>query len=137
MPPLENTRHERFAQELAKGKSQFEAYGNAGYSPSRSAASRLAEDVNICKRVAELAEKVAKRTELTAASITERLLRLADVAEKTGISIDEETGEATASSSKHLGVSRAALMDAAKINGLVVDKSEQTHTVHEWLSTAN
>jgi hypothetical protein len=28
-------------------------------------------------------------------------------------------------------------MDVAKLNGLVVDKSEQTHTVHEWLSTAN
>jgi phage terminase small subunit len=137
MPQLANARHERFAQELAKGKSQADAYEAAGYTYSRSAAARLAADVNICQRVSEMAGRVAARTEITVASITERLLRLAEVAEKTGIVVDEDTGEATASNSKHLGVSRAALMDVAKLNGLVVDKSEQTHTVHEWLSTAN
>ena len=35
--PLKNPRHERYAQELAKGKSQAEAYEAAGYKPSRSA----------------------------------------------------------------------------------------------------
>ena len=126
MPPLPNTRHERFAQELAKGLSQAEAYEAAGYRPSRSAAARLAADVNICARVAELAERVAKRTEITAAAITERLMRIADVAEKTGVTTDEETGEPTDSSSKHLSVARAALMDAAKLNGLVVERGEFT-----------
>lgn len=129
MPALKNTRHERFAQELAKGKSQAEAYEAAGYNPSRSAAARLAADVNICARVSELAERVAARTEITAALITERLLKIADVAEKTGIALDEETGEAKGSSSKHLGVARAALMDAAKLNGLVVDKTDGKLTI--------
>lgn len=124
MAALSNPRHERFAQELAKGKSQIEAYEAAGYQPNPSAASRLATDVKVCERVAEIAERVATRTELTAASLTERLLRIADIAEKTGIATDDETGEATGSSSKHLGVARLALMDAAKLNGLVVDKSE-------------
>lgn len=122
MAVLDNSRHERFAQELAKGKSQAEAYELAGYKPSRSAAARLAADVNICNRVAELAERVAKRTELTAERLIERLLRIADVAEKTGIKTDEDTGEATGSSSKHLSVARAALMDAAKLNGLIVER---------------
>lgn len=124
MPALGNPKHERFAQELAKGKSQGEAYELAGYRPSRSAAARLAANVNICERVQELAERVASRTELTAAQLTERLLRIADVAEKTGIALDEDTGEATGSSSKHLSVARAALMDAAKLNGLLTDKLE-------------
>lgn len=124
MPVLSNPKHERFAQELAKGKSQIDAYEAAGYNPSRSAAARLFSDVNICERVAEIAERVAVRTELTAASLTERLLKIADVAEKTGIAFDEESGEATGSSSKHLGVARLALMDAAKLNGLIIERSD-------------
>lgn len=123
MPALSNTRHERFAQELAKGLSQADAYVSAGYRQSRSAAARLAADVNICARVAEIAERVAVRTEVTAAALTDRLMRVVDVAEKTGVQFDD-AGEPTASSSKHLGVLRAAIMDIAKLNGLVVDKAE-------------
>lgn len=111
MPALSNPRHERFSQELAKGKSQSEAYEAAGYKPSRSAAARLAADVNICARVAEIAERVAIRTEVTAADITERLLAIAKKAEAK----DEAA---------MLQVARASLMDAAKLNGLVVDKSD-------------
>lgn len=123
MAALDNARHERFAQELAKGKSQTEAYVAAGYKDNRSAASRLAEDVNVCERVAELQERGAIKAEVTIASLTARLFRLADVAEKTGI-VRDEMGEPTASNSKHLGVSRAALVDIAKLNGLVVDKAQ-------------
>ena len=126
MPVLRNARHERFAQELAKGKSQSEAYEAAGYNPSRSAAARLFSDVNIRERLAELGERVAAKTEITAALLAERLMRIADVAEKTGIAVDDETGEARESSSKHLGVARAALMDVAKLNGLIVDKADLT-----------
>ena len=35
MGPLLNSKHERFAQELAEGKSMNEAYEAAGYKPSR------------------------------------------------------------------------------------------------------
>lgn len=110
MPALPNARHERFAQELAKGKSQAEAYAEAGYKPSRSAAARLAGDVNICERVAEIQGRAAVRTEITVASITERLLALATKAE-----LSNEPAAIQAA--------RASLMDAAKLNGLVVDKS--------------
>lgn len=129
MTALANPRHERFAQELAKGKSQTDAYVAAGYRESRSAAARLAADVNICARVTEIAERVAIRTEISVAGLTERLMRIADTAEKTGVEFDEETGEPKESSSKHLGVARAALMDAAKLNGLVVDKADTTSRV--------
>lgn len=128
MPALKNAKHERFAQELAKGKSQSEAYELAGYNYSRSAAARLAADVNICARLAELQGKVAARTELTVATVTERLLSIADLAESTGIQRCDETDEITASSPKHLSVARAALMDAAKLNGLVIEKVDGAFT---------
>lgn len=108
---LDNPRHERFAQELAKGKSQIEAYESAGYKPNKSAASRLAEDVNVCERVAEIQERAAIRTEITVADITKRLLAIA------------EKGE-TSTEAPLLSVARASLMDAAKLNGLIVDKAE-------------
>lgn len=114
MPTLSNARHERFAQALAKGMSQADAYVEAGYKASRSAAARLAADVNICARVAEIAERVAIRTEVTAAEITDRLLAIAKKAE----------GKDEAAM---LQVARASLMDAAKLNGLVVDKSDTTN----------
>lgn len=110
MAALSNSRHERFAQELAKGKSQTEAYVEAGYKESRSAASRLAEDVNVCERVAEIQDRAAQRVEISIASATEHLLRLAKKAEEIG----DPAG---------IQASRASVMDACKLNGLVVDKS--------------
>lgn len=117
MPAFGNARHERFAQELAKGKPLIEAYRAAGYKPNRSAASRLAEDVNICGRVAEVQERAAVRAEITVASITDRLPAIA------------AKGEAKEDAAM-LGVARASLMDAAKLNGLVVDRSKIDATVY-------
>lgn len=116
MAVLSSPRHERFAQELAKGSSQGDAYVEAGYKPSRSAAARLAADVNICARVAEIQGRAAVRAEITVADITERLLAIATKGEK-------------ATEAAMLSVARASLMDAAKLNGLVVDKSEVKATV--------
>lgn len=121
--PLANTRHERFAQALAKGMSQVDAYEEAGYKPSRSAATRLAADVNIRERLAELQGRVAERTEITVAGITARLMRLADLSEQTG-SKKDPNGRVIETSPKHLAVTRNALMDAAKLNGLVVEKHD-------------
>lgn len=71
MPPLDNHRHELFAQELAKGVGQTEAYVNAGYKRNPSAATRLADDVKVCERVRELAERGAIRAEITRAELLE------------------------------------------------------------------
>lgn len=113
MPALANARHERFAQELAKGKTADEAYAEAGYKPDRGNASRLTAKDSVAARVAELKERAAVRTEITVASITDRLLKIAEKGEKS-------------KSAPLLSVARASLMDAAKLNGLVVDKSEWT-----------
>jgi phage terminase small subunit len=120
MPALENPKHERFAQELAKGKTQVEAYEDAGYEPHDSAAARLFGNVRIAARVAEIQERAAIRTEVTVASITKRLLAIADKGE-------------TSTEAPLLSVARASLMDAAKLNGLVVDRAIKTEATLEEL----
>jgi phage terminase small subunit len=63
--PLKNARHERFAQELAKGEAASVAYRNAGYSAvgnsAEVAASRLFKNVQVANRVAELRSKIANK----------------------------------------------------------------------------
>ena len=111
--PLKNARHERFAQELAKGKTQDAAYELAGYSPDRGAASRLSANINVQARLETLKAGAAKRTEHTAASLAERLLKIA--------AKGEESPEAPM-----LSVARASITDAAKLLGLVKTKHEHT-----------
>jgi hypothetical protein len=129
LPALSNAKWERFAQGLAGGKSQAEAYELAGYKPSEPHASRLASNGRVVDRVAEILERAAIRVEVTVASLTERLLKIADVAEKTGVDTDGETGQVLGSSSKHLGVVRATIMDIAKLNGLIIDQQQHTGTM--------
>lgn len=114
MAALKNAKHELFAQALAKGMSQTEAYADAGYTGDRTAASRLSTNVNIVARLAEILDKAATRTEITVASITERLLAIAKKAE-------------TSDEAPMLQAARASLMDAAKLNGLVIDKADTSN----------
>lgn len=109
MAALQNGKHELFALALAKGETADQAYQSAGYSENRGNATRLKANESVQARVAELQEKVAKRTEMTVAGITEKLLAIAEKAE----------GSADA---PLLSVARASYMDAAKLNGLVIDK---------------
>jgi phage terminase small subunit len=111
MPVLENARHERFAQALAKGETADAAYVIAGYEENRGNATRLKANESVEARVAEILERAAMRAEITVAGISERLLMIAEKGEK----LAEASG---------LSVARASLMDVAKLNGLVVDKRE-------------
>lgn len=61
MPVLTNARHERFAQNIAKGMSATEAYVEAGYKPSRPHAARLATKGNVRDRIADLQGSTAKQ----------------------------------------------------------------------------
>ncbi len=54
MPVLSNPRHERFAQELAKGATNDQAYVAAGYAANRGNACSLKAKQHIQKRVAEI-----------------------------------------------------------------------------------
>ena len=121
MPVLENVRHERFAQELAKGKTQEQAYIDAGYAASGArghAARLLVANGNIAERVAELQSAVADKSTWDAARIINNLARYA------------EKGEAIAEPAG-LSVARASMMDIGKLLGLIVDKGEskQEHNV--------
>ena len=110
--PLKNARHERFAQERAKGKSQDKAYSAAGYKPDRGAASRLSANVSVALRIEELKAAAAEKTIVTVASLTRRLLDIAEMGERKA-------------EAPMLSVARAALMDVAKLNGLVIDKTQR------------
>jgi hypothetical protein len=110
MPALSNSKWELFAQELAKGKTASEAYELAGYKPNDGNCIRLKGNERVIARVSELMERAAIRAEISIASVTESLLRIAEKAEKLG-------------DSSGLNVAKSAWMDAAKVNGLIVDRA--------------
>lgn len=85
MPALSNTRHEAFAQALAKGMTRDEAYETAGYAPNRQNAYRLITNDDVRTRVEELQGRAAEKAEWTAA---DRLKMLAEIA-ATGMDEDD------------------------------------------------
>lgn len=109
MPVLPNAKHERFAQEIAKGKSATEAYVAAGYAENRSHASRLVSKGNVADRVAELQTKGAERAELTVESLIDEL----------------EEARALALELKQPAAMVAASMGKGKVAGLIIDKAEK------------
>lgn len=110
MPVLPNAKHERFAQELAKGKTQAEAYQSAGYKPSEPNASRLTSNDKVAARVAELQERGAIRAEVTVASIIAELEEAREIAK-------------TAAQASPMV---AASMGKAKVAGILVERNEHT-----------
>jgi len=111
MTALSNPKHERFAQELAKGKTADEAYVIAGYKENRGNAATLKANQSILDRVQELQTVASMRVEVTVASLI------------------KEAGEiqAAAMQEKQLSAASAALTIKAKLAGLWVDKSENTN----------
>lgn len=110
MAALSNPRHERFAQDLAKGKTADSAYVAAGYKENRHNAAALARQEHISTRVAEITERGAIRAEITVASLLEELEQARSSA------LGAETPQSSAAV--------AASMSKAKLLGLIVDKSE-------------
>lgn len=109
--PLKNARHERFAQELAKGKSQVDAYKTAGFKPHDSAAARLFGNVRVADRVSELKSRAAEKAVITAADIARQL--------------DED--RSFARDLKQAAAAVSASMGKAKVLGLIVDRSNVEH----------
>lgn len=106
MAALPNAKHERFAQEAAKGKNASEAYVAAGYKENRQNAARLMTNDDIRTRVGEIQAKGAVRAEITIERTCDRLERIADLA----------------ITDKAYGAAVAATMGQAKVTGLIVDK---------------
>jgi phage terminase small subunit len=121
MPVLSNSRHERFAQALASGKSQSEAYVAAGYKYDEPNASRLTRNDKIRARVTELQGNVAKRVEVTLESLLEEAEEIRQRALEAG--------------------SYAAAITAVKekgvLAGLRVEKRENRHLSVDEVSDAD
>jgi Viral alkaline exonuclease len=62
MPVLSNPRHEKFAQLLVQGRTEYEAYEACHYKPNRGNPCKLARNPLIVERVKELTQEAAKRT---------------------------------------------------------------------------
>ena len=123
LPPQQ----EKFCQNIVKGMSQSEAYIKAGYSETDSAranASRLIAKDNVQARIAELQSRAAEKAELTTAHFAKRLERLASAAERQAVQADEETGEEVITSKDASDIARMCSMDAAKLLGLIIDRSQ-------------
>jgi phage terminase small subunit len=84
VPTLRNPRHERFAQELAGGKTADAAYVLAGYRENRSNAARLNANQDIQKRVAEIQSVGAERAAITVESLIAESARKKAMADKGG-----------------------------------------------------
>lgn len=111
MPALTNARHERFAQELAKGQTPESAYEAAGFRPARQNAHRLMTNDDVAARVAELQERAAIKTEVTAASL-----------------IDEaEEVRSKALAAGQFAAAIAAIREKGVLAGVRVEKRESTH----------
>lgn len=99
MPILKNARHERFAQALATGETADAAYVKAGYSESRSAASRLSTNVNIQARVEEILGRGAEKAAVTQEMVLRELAKIgfSDIRKAVkwgeGIGVTNEAGE--------------------------------------------
>jgi len=76
MPALDNPRHERFAQELAKGRTADAAYIAAGFKANRGNAVRLKANENVQARVAEIVGRAAVRAEITADMVLRELAKI-------------------------------------------------------------
>ncbi len=77
MAILKNTRHEKFAQYIAKGMSATEAYAKAGYKPSEAHASRLAGYGKVRTRIADLMAPAVEATQATVERVLKEMVRLA------------------------------------------------------------
>lgn len=111
MPVLSNPKHELFAQELAKGKSATDAYVEAGYAPNQPNASRLISNDMVQARLAELQNRVAIRTEVTAASLIE----------------EAEAVRVAAMAAGQFAPAVAAIKEKGVLAGVRVEKRENTN----------
>src|SRR5579875_4062721 len=99
MPILRNVRHERFVQELVKGRSVTDAYGAAGYVRDASHGYKLRRKPQVAARIDELLGRAAAKAEVTAERVL-RELALIGFANMKDISTRSSSGPASVPSSQ-------------------------------------
>lgn len=108
MPALPNQRQERFCQLVKQGVPKLRAYDLAGYRPNHGAPYRLAENVRVKRRIAELTKGLAMKTRVTVESITAEL----DAAQELARRVEQP------------GAAIQAIATKAKLHGLLIDRKE-------------
>lgn len=126
MPALANPKHETFAQLLAKGKSQVEAYEAAGYSNGQKNAHRLGSDEGILRRVREIQSETAEMDRQALEKATEAL-----AIDKQWVMARLIDNATQAASLEDFGPSNKALELLGKELGMFVERSENVHVVHD------
>lgn len=123
MPVLDNPRHERFAQELASGKSASEAFVKAGYKKNDGNAIRLKGNEKVQARLGELLGKAAKKVELDKEWVISRLMENANRAMQAQQVLDSE-GKPTGEFRYNGAVANRALELLGKEIGMFIDRHE-------------
>lgn len=128
MPALDNPKHERFAQLVAKGETPTNAYVKAGYSESgaHASANRLLQKATVCDRVAELKPDIQERaiqaTGIDKAAVMEGLAENVALARQAG----------------QIAAANQAYSLIGKELGMFVDRADiTTRTVKELLESAS
>lgn len=135
MPPLDNPRHECFAQELAKGAPADKAYQTAGFKPNRGNAVTLKQKQSILDRVNELLNEreiihaqatadAIKSTALTKEWIIQTLMQnVARAMQATPVRTDDD-GEALGEYQYQGSVANRALELLGKELGMFVERTQ-------------
>lgn len=134
MPTLKNAKHERFAQELASGKTADESYVLAGFSENRHNAAALARKEHIRTRVAELltereqihAQGTAKAIERVGLTKEWVITRLKENAERAlqAIPVLDAEGDPTGEYKYEGSVANRALELLGKELGMFIERKE-------------
>lgn len=121
MPVLKNTRHERFAQEISKGKTLDEAYTLAGFKPNKGNPSTLSKRPEIAQRLKELKERAAEKAEITVARVLTELGKL-------GFSNISDYVTIGADGLPFVDMSKATLDQMAAVQEIHCEQSSRTET---------
>jgi hypothetical protein len=109
MPALTNQRQERFCQLVKQGVPAYRAYPMAGYRANNGAPYRLAENVRVKRRLAELTRAFAVKTKVSVESLTSEF---------------DEAIQLARATTNPAALTNAAIAKA-KLHGLMVDRKEQ------------
>jgi hypothetical protein len=108
MSVFDNSRHERFAQFLAQGKTATEAYKLAGYKPNRHNAATLARNDAVKERVAQITTKAGVAVAITLETLMQKAEAICERAYESG----------------QYGVATGALKEMGVLSGVRVERSE-------------
>jgi hypothetical protein len=119
MSALKNARHERFAQELARGKTLEEAHGLAGFKANRGNATVLKQKQSISNRISEIIAGQGRIEE----KATERAIERAAITKADVIAMLIEDRQLARANTQASAAIRAAELIGKEI-GMFINRNE-------------